>query len=325
VYASAAGIGGLTKNFSPFGGVDTAVVVTLPSTFPAQPQLAPAGSNVAVAPTALIETRNGHTPLGGASVTMTVTTGGGSIGPMSSSSRVTTTTLTSDGTTGLAAVPNWTLGAGPANTLTANASFTLPVTISGFPTIGAAPGAAIVVSGNPLTFTATSTDVIPYEATGYTYLTGAADVAPGFEQPGFAATSANGWLVGSGAFGSANEASSCPSLTSTINTPWVNNSSATSDLVLRKSYTLPMWWTSALTAGIAIDNDFKAYVDGANVTPTNVSTYNSSTGFVTHEGCATRDSFTFPVSSTGGTHILAIRARDRGVAAYVDTKVGVTP
>ena len=321
----ASGIGGKTKSLSPFGGVDTSVVVKLPSNFPPQPQLAPAGSNVATAPSALIETPNGHTPLGGASVTMTIMSGGGSIGPTSSSTRVTTTSLTSDGTTGLATVPNWTLGAGPANTLSASASFTLPMTISGFPTSGAGAGAGVVVSGNPLMFTATSTDVVPYQAGGYVYLSGDGTVGTGFEQPSFNASPANGWQTGTAAFGSSNLGESCPSLTSTVGTTWVNGQHGNSYMLLRKSFTLPAWWTAGVTIGIAIDNDFQAYMDGINVTPTNVATYDPGTGFVTHEGCATRDSFTFPVQTGGGSHILAIRARDRGTAAYVDTRVGGNP
>ena len=321
VYAGGAGIGGLTKNFSPFGGVDTAVVMTLPSSFPAQPQLAPAGSDVATAPTALIQTVNGHTPLGGASVTMTVATGGGSIAASTNASRSTVATLTTDGT-GLAGVPNWTLGAATANSVTASGSITLPATISGFPIIGFDAGAAVVVTGNPLTFTATSGDVVPYQAAGYLYFSGAAGIDAGFEQSGYATT---GWQTGTGAFGSPNLGGSCPSLTSTVGSPWINNPGGSSDMLLRKSFTLPAWWTGSLTVGIAVDNDFKAYVDGSDVTPTGVNGYDPSSGFVTHDGCAARDSFTFPITPGGGTHILAIRARDRGMAAYVDTKIGVTP
>ncbi|MEO7218959.1 MAG: hypothetical protein ABI026_12255 [Gemmatimonadaceae bacterium] len=324
-YASAAGIGGLTRNFSPFGGVDTTVVMKLTAGFPAQPQLAPAGSNVAAAPTALIETINGHTPLGGASVTMMVATGGGSIGPSTNASRVTTTTLTSDGTTGVAGVPNWTLGAGPANTVTASGSFTLPAIVSGLPVIGAEAGAGIVVTGNPLAFTATSTDVVPYQATGYQYLAGAVGLEPGFEKSTYSAPVGANWQTGQAAFGSSNLNGSCPALVSTVVSPWANNPGGSSDMLLRKSFTLPAWWTGSLSVGIAVDNDFMAYVDGTNVTPTNVSSYDPSSGFVTHEGCAARDSFIFPITPGGGTHTLAIRARDRGMAAYVDTKIGVTP
>ena len=318
------GVGGKTTSFSPFGGVDTAVVVKSPANFPAQPQTAPAGSSVASAPSALVQTVNGHTPLGGASVTFDVASGGGSLGPASSSTRTTSVTLTTDAN-GLATVPNWTLGVGPANSVTANASFTLPANISGFPTSGLGASAAVVVSGNPLTFTATSTDVIPYEASGYVYLSGADGIAPGFEQPNFAATPQNGWSTGGAAFASSNLAASCSALTASVGTIWPNNPSGPTDMLLRKTFTLPAWWTAGLTVGIAIDNDFKAYVDGVNVTPTSAPGYDPASGFVMHDNCATRDSYTFPIPSLGGSHVLAIRARDRGTAAYVDTRIRVTP
>jgi hypothetical protein len=167
--------------------------------------------------------------------------------------------------------------------------------------------------------------VVPYQASGYVFLAGAPDIGAGFEQPNYSATAANGWQSGTAAFGSSNLGASCASLTPTVASPWVNNPGGSSDMLLRKSFTLPAWWTGGVTVGIAVDNDFKAYVDGVNVTPTNVSGYDPGTGFVQHENCATRDSFTFPVNANGGTHILAIRAHDRGTAAYVDTKIGVTP
>jgi hypothetical protein len=315
------GVGGKTTSFSPFGGVDTAVVITTPAGFPAQPQSAPAGSSVAVAPSALVQTTNGHTPLSGASVTFAVASGGGSVGPTSSSTRTTTLTLTTDAN-GLATVPNWTLGTGPGNSLTANASFALPTSISGFPTSGAGASAGVAVSGNPLTFTATSTDVIPYRSAGYLYLSGADGLAPGFEQPTFPTS---GWNTGTAAFGSSNLGASCPSLVASVGTIWPNNPSGSTDMLLRKTFTLPAWWTAGLTVGIAIDNDFKAYVDGVNVTPTSAAGYDPTTGFVMHDGCATSDSYTFPIPATGGSHLLAIRARDRGTAAYVDTRIRVTP
>jgi hypothetical protein len=319
------GVGGKTSSFSPFGGVDTAVVVKLPSNFPAQPQTAAGGSAVTSAPSALVQTVNGHTPLGGASVTFVVASGGGSLGLPTSSTRTTTLTVMSDSATGLATVPNWTLGVGPDNSVTANASFTLPTNVSGFPTAGIGSGAAIVVSGNPLTFTATSTDVVPYEDAGYVYLAGVDGIAPGFEQPNFAATTQNGWNTGSGAFGSANLGASCSALPATVHTVWPNNALAPTNMLLRKTFTLPTWWTAGLTVGIAIDNDFKAYIDGVNITPTGAPGYNPTTGFVTHDDCATRDSYTFPITASGGSHVLAIRARDRGTAAYVDTRIRVTP
>lgn len=318
LYASSGGRGGLTKSFSPFGGVDTAVVVQLPASFPSQPQTAPAGSPVASPPSVLVQTTTGHTPLGGASVTFAITAGGGSFGPASSSAAVTSTTVTTDNTTGLATVPNWTLGVGPANTATANASITLPGSISGLATAGA----EISLSGNPVTFSATSTDLIPYQGTGYVYLSGVANVAQGFEQPGFAATAQNGWQTGAGAFGSANLGASCQSLVATVATPWPNVPPPT-DMLLRHSFTLPAWWSAGLTFGIAIDNDFQLFVDGVNVTPTTSPAFDPNSGFVKHEGCATQDSFLVPLTVAGGSHVLAIRARDRGTAAYVDARLSV--
>jgi hypothetical protein len=319
-HAAGSGIGGKTKSFSPFGGVDTAVVVQLPASFPAQPQHAAAGSNVASPPSVLVQTTNGHTPLGGASVTFAITAGGGSLGPVSSSTALTSTTVTTNTTTGLGTVPNWTLGVGPNNAVTANAAITLPGNISGLATAGA----GLSVSGNPVSFTATSTDLVPYQAPGYLYLSGAAGLAPGFEQPGFAATGQTGWQTGTAAFASSNLGASCPSLVATVGTTWVNTPTP-SDMLLRRSFTLPGWWSAGLTVGIAIDNDFQLFVDGTNVTPTSSPAFNPSTGFVTHENCATQDSFLVPISVAGGTHVLAIRARDRGTAAYVDTRLSVTP
>ncbi|MGH7623833.1 MAG: hypothetical protein ACREOJ_00760, partial [Gemmatimonadaceae bacterium] len=159
-YAAASAIGGGTKSFSPFGGVDTAVVVQTATGFPAQPQTAPAGSSVASAPSVLVSTVNGHTPLGGASVLFAVTAGGGSLGGTGSSPVTSATIVTKSN--GIATSPTWTLGVGPTNTATATASFTLPTSISGFTTSGASTTSDVVVGGNPVTFTATSTDIVPY-------------------------------------------------------------------------------------------------------------------------------------------------------------------
>src|SRR6185437_9325985 len=186
------------------------------------------------------------------------------------------------------------------------ASITLPGSISGLATAGA----GISLSGNPVTFSATSTDLIPYQGTGYVYLSGVANVAQGFEQPGFAATAQNGWQTGAGAFGSSNLGASCQSLVATVATPWPNVPPPT-DMLLRHSFTLPAWWSAGLTFGIAIDNDFQLFVDGVNVTPTTSPAFDPNSGFVKHEGCATQDSFLVPLTVAGGSHVLAIVARRR--------------
>jgi hypothetical protein len=315
---TSSGVGGKTTSFSPFGGVDTAVVVQLISGFPAQTQLAPAGSPVAAAPSVMVQTVNGHTPLGGASVVFTIGSGGGSLGASSNSSIVNTATVVTDSATGVAAVPSWTLGAGPANTLNAVASFTLPNKISNIPTFGISPTTEIVVGGNPVAFTATSTDIIPYQATGYMYLSGTYGLESGFETTAY--TPGSSWQTGNAPFGSTNLAATCPLLAPSA-TPWATDT----DMLLRKNFTLPAWWTSGITMGIAIDNDFQVFVDGVNVTPTTAAGYDPSSGFVKHENCATKDSYTFPISVTGGSHLLAIRARDRGTVDYVDTRLTARP
>jgi hypothetical protein len=95
-------------------------------------------------------------------------------------------------------------------------------------------------------------------------------------------------------------------------------------MLLRHSFTLPAWWSAGLTFGIAIDNDFQLFVDGVNVTPTTSPAFDPTSGFVKHEGCATQDSFLVQLTVAGGSHVLAIRARDRGTAAYVDARLSVT-
>lgn len=318
-YAAASAIGGGTKSFSPFGGVDTAVVVQTAPGFPAQPQTAPAGSNVAAAPSVLVSTVNGHTPLGGASVVFAVTAGGGSD---STGGTAVTSATTLTNSSGIATAPFWTLGVGPANTLTATASFTLPTAISSFATSGASSAAGVVVTGNPITFSATSTDIVPYQASGYTFISGADGLLPGFEQPTFATT---GWSQGQGAFGSGDAGGTvCPlDNDGSLHITW-NNATAPTDMLLRKSFALPSWWSAPLTVRVAIDNDIQVFVNGHNETATASSGYDASSGFVVHEGCATLDSFTFSVPTSDlvhGTNLLAIRARDRGTIAYVDVRM----
>jgi len=320
-YAAASAIGGGTKSFSPFGGVDTAVVVQTAPGFPSQPQTAAAGSSVASAPSVLVSTTNGHTPLGGASVLFAVTAGGGSLGG-TGSSPVTSATVSTN-SSGIATAPSWTLGVGPTNTATATASFTLPTSISGFATSGAGTTAGVVVSGNPVTFSATSTDIVPYQASGYTYISGAAGLNAGFQVSSF---DTRGWFQGQGAFGSGDAGGTvCPlDNDGSIHTPW-SNATVPTDMLLRKTFALPSWWSAPISVRVAIDNDIQVFVNGHNETPLASSGFDPSTGFVTHEGCATLDSFTFSVPAgdlvLGGNNLLAIRARDRGTIAYVDARV----
>jgi len=125
--AAAGGIGGTVKNFSPFGLVDTLVVMT-----PNSPtsQSAPIGTAVQ-APSVRLTTPAGH-HYSGLAVSFAVATGGGSL---------TGGSQTTD-TTGVATASSWTLGTTPgANSATATA--TPPYTGSG-------------ILNNPTTFSATA-------------------------------------------------------------------------------------------------------------------------------------------------------------------------
>lgn len=300
-YAVSLGIGGMTTSFSPFGGVD-ALGYLQPSSL--TPRETRAGTAVASSPSVLVRTLLG-TPLPGASVVFTVADGGGRIaaGDGEAESQLTIGT----GDDGTAGVGSWTVGSG-TNTLTATASF---------PT--QANGVGVGVSGNPVTFSATGTAIVPYLDVGYRYLLGSAGHTSGFEAPAFDDAT---WATGSAAFGSgAANGTSCP-LDATVQTPWPSTAQA-SDMLLRKSFELPAWWSEDLTVGVAIDNDVQLFVNGVDVTAT-ASGYDAETGFVSHEGCATQGSVVFTVSRTllrEGTNVLAVRARDRGVVSYVDVMV----
>ena len=125
--AATGGIGGTVKNFSPFGLVDTLVVMT-----PNSPtgQSGPIGGT-AQAPSVRLTTPAGH-HYSGLAVSFAVTAGGGSL---------TGGSQTTD-TTGVATAGSWTLGLTPgANTATATA--TPPYARSG-------------IQNNPTTFSATA-------------------------------------------------------------------------------------------------------------------------------------------------------------------------
>jgi len=126
-YYAAGGVGGTTRNFSPFGAVDTLLLMTPNS---ATSQTAPAGSAVASPPSVAVRTPQGH-GVSGLPVAFAVTQGGGSL---------TGASATTDAT-GVATVGSWTLGAMPgSNALAAT---------------GTAPHAGSGILGSPLAFTAT--------------------------------------------------------------------------------------------------------------------------------------------------------------------------
>jgi hypothetical protein len=323
-WAGSGGKTGLTSSFSPFGGVDTKVYLTTnPNPFPAQ--TAPAGSAVANPPSALVKTQLG-VPVGQVNVAFSVTAGGGTVAGGSTSTVAT-------GANGIATVSDWVVNAG-ANSVQAVGTFADP-------TVTFAPGSQQTVSVDPaagVTYTATGGDLVSY-GSSYLFLDGPQGHDAGFEAPGFDTT---GWHTGNGPFGSGDQGGTVCPLNSeagfTLNHAWVTGT----DILLRKSFPLPSWWTAPLTITAAIDNDIQVFVNGNPLTTYQGNplytfsgpdagnyTFNATTGFVTHENCATKGSLTFSVPAAflnvGGQNVLAIRARDRGSVNYVDAKLSVTP
>jgi hypothetical protein len=314
--ATGGGITGTTRKFSPFGGVDTKVYMTANSPLS---QTAPAGSAVASPPSAIVKTGRGVL-VASVNVNFSVTSGGGTVANGSSSTVAT-------GTTGVATVSDWVINAG-SNTVLAVGTYADPSVTFASSTSTDFPQ-AVAVATDPaagITYTATGSDIISY-GSSYLFQNGTQGHDAGFESPTFATTN---WSTGNGPFGSASLA--CPlnhEQGITMNTAWTVGN----DLTLRKSFPLPSWWTAPLTVTAAIDNDIQVFVNGNDVTPNysfvgdDASNYsfNSQTGFVTHENCATKGSLTFSVPKAflnpGGNNVLAIRARDRGDINYVDAKV----
>ncbi len=123
------GVGGTTRNFSPFGAVDTLVVMSANSPLA---QHFPVGGTVPNPPSVLLATPAGHR-FSGLAVNFAVTAGGGSL----------TGASTTTDTSGIATVGSWTLGLTPGlNTVAATAT---------------PPHAGSGVLNSPLTFSATAT------------------------------------------------------------------------------------------------------------------------------------------------------------------------
>lgn len=324
-YASGGGVTGKTKSFSPFGGVDTKVnITTNPNPFPAQ--TAPAGSPVANPPSALVSTPRG-TPVAKVNVQFSVTNGGGTVSGGSTSTVAT-------GTNGIATVGNWVVNPGP-NSVQAVGTFADPtVTFQPAPPGSGFPQNVTVDPAAGVSYTATGGDIVPY-GSSYQFLDGPQGHDAGFQAPGFQPT---GWLSGNGPFGSGDVGGTVCPLNSesgfTLNHAWVGGT----DLTMLKSFPLPQGWTAPITITAAIDNDIQVFVNGNALTTLNGVplytfsgsdagnySFNPTSGFVSHENCATKGSLTFTVPSSflhvGGQNVLAVRARDRGSVNYVDVKV----
>ena len=125
LYATA-GVGGTTRNFSPFGLVDPLVVMTANSPIT---QTAPAGAAVAAPPSVTLRTPGGHL-FSGLAVNFAVTAGGGAV----------TGAAATTNAAGVATVGSWAIGLAYAlNTVVATAT---------------PPHVGSSVAGSPLTFMA---------------------------------------------------------------------------------------------------------------------------------------------------------------------------
>ena len=323
-YAGSGGKTGTTKSFSPFGGVDTKVYISTNPT-PFRTQTAPVGSAVALPPSALVQTHD-STKLANVNVTYSVTSGGGTVGGGSSSTVPTNAA-------GIATVSSWVVSAG-TNSVQAVGTFADP-TVTFAPGPVGFPQNVTVVPANGVTYAAVGGDIVPY-GSSFLFLDGPQGHDQGFEAPGFSTVQ---WNTGSGPFGSGNtDGTNCAINNDTAFPPTRNVWQLGDDLLLRKTFALPEGWTAPLTISAAIDNDVAVYVNGKPLTTLNgVALYsflapdsanyafNPTSGFVTHENCATKGTLTFtvPVSflNVGRQNTLAVRARDRGTVNYVDVKV----
>jgi hypothetical protein len=128
-YFASSGVGGTTRNFSPFGAVDTLVIATANSP---TSQSSPTGGAVPAPPSVAVRTPQGH-PVTALPVSFAVTAGGGAL----------TGAATSTDASGVATVGGWTLGSAPGLN-TVGATVTPPHVGSG-------------VAGSPVTFSATGT------------------------------------------------------------------------------------------------------------------------------------------------------------------------
>jgi hypothetical protein len=305
------GLGGTTRNFSPFGAVDTLFRMDTVST---RSFIGLAGSavNSPYLPSVRVTTPT-DVPVPGITVTFSVPAGSeGSVGGA----------VQSTDANGVATVGSWTLGTTPGSDL---------IVATATP-----PNLGTGVQGSPISFTATVIPAIQigYGASNYRYLLIGSNAPPaGFAGPAFGDS---GWPLGSAAFGSGPGSPDHCALDASVQTTWAaskfsstaSNPKKTSDLLLRKQFLTPSGWSGTVSVSVAIDNDLQVFVNGTDVT---VSAGSSAYvgGFQTHEGCATRGSFVFTASNSilvqGSTNLIAVRARDRGRTSYVDLQVTLIP
>jgi hypothetical protein len=161
----------------------------------------------------------------------------------------------------------------------------------------------------------THSEFVPFQEQGHRYLElGAGEVPPaGFESTTFDAT---GWPSGTGAFGGS-VSGSCPDLASSVHTTWPAASDGAVQILLRKRFSGS---ARNVQIHVRIDNDVQVFVNGHNITATGGAV--DEDGFVEHEGCAEPIDFAVDNSMLLDTgNLVVVRARDRGVASYVDVQV----
>ena len=149
------------------------------------------------------------------------------------------------------------------------------------------------------------TIVVPYEASEYKYQVVPVGDGIGFERPDF---DDSAFAVGDAGFAS-REGYCELNNPGDVRTEWPGET----DLLVRKALELPAGTTDVVVY-VAVDNDVQVFVNGHDI----------SDGLQMHEGCPSLDSFSFAVPDSllqVGTNLLAVRARDRGVLAYLDLEV----
>ena len=146
--------------------------------------------------------------------------------------------------------------------------------------------------------------VIPYGAAEYKYQVVNFGGGFGFEQPDF---DDSAFALGDGGFGTP-EGGCELNNSDDVSTAWELGT----DILVRKEFELPPGATD-LVVNVAIDNDVHVFINGHDI----------SGGLQAHDGCPSRDSLIFAVPDSVlnlGTNLLAVRARDRGVLAYLGVK-----
>jgi hypothetical protein len=304
------GVGGKTKNLSTFGVVDPQVnvVAVSPTSLTGLP-----GSSVAAGDLPSVRV---STPLGKLFTNYPVT-----FGVVGSEGSITGAAALTNGS-GVATLASWTLG-------TALGPDIVSATVN-------PPHLLSFVQGSPVVFTdnVVSATLVPYEASGYRYsLIGSGSPPSGWETQGF---DDSGWSTGAAGFGTGpgSPDGSC-TLNSHVQTIWpgaastssAQNPEGNSDILVRRSVSVPNGVTIPLAISVAIDNDIQIFVNGTDITASGGGTLVN--GFEPHEGCATQGSFVFtaPVAllHLGQSNEIAVRARDRGRTSYFDLQAALAP